>query len=333
MRNKASVVFSLIFLCQLSLATGIGDRGIIGGVVVTDDPLSKCNGASALVGFSPDGGGVFLNDISRGKVKKIPKGISYKKLSPVEDGETRELYEIKQPSWPIGKYVFTKDLKGNVLSVELISHKSDRELKRDAEVLLDDALRDNATRLKVPTQQTLTFEHTTEGCKLISSTLNFKVFPIEDNKIGKSDLYSLDEREYTEDFCNKFNELNNKKPNLMTKIQECSFSGSNLLTEARGFLDNLREQAGISKAPPWTPTTNFKFDAIANVRLGSKSIEDTVALSDYPNPQAVLRSMTDLKMLCDETFSMFHSKNTQISKKLTRKGSKNTNEAHDSISK
>lgn len=333
MRNKVSLAFSLIFSCEAILATGIGNRGAIGGSYITDDPFMKCPGASEFVGFSPDGTGVFLNDISRGKVKKIPKGISYKKLSPVEDGETRELYEVKEPSFPIGQYVFTKDSQGKVLHVEVVSPKKDKDLQREAELLLESALQDSATRIKVPTHRKLVFNHTEEGCKLSSSNLILKVFPIENNKLGKSE-YSTEETEYSEIFCDKFNEIKNKKPDLMKRILECSFSGSDLLSEARGMLENVREETGITKAPPWTPPTTFNNDLMTNIRLGTKSVDDTVALSTLPSPSSVIRSMTDLNTLCDEKFSMMHSSNVRVSERLRKKASQpNTDSSSNSLSK
>lgn len=331
MMNFLGLVSVLFFSSQSILAKGMPDNWS-GGMFTTDDPFIECPGASELTAFSTEGGGVFLNDISRGKIKKIPKGVSYKKLEPNEQGPIRELYEVKQPLWPTGKYLFIKDATGKVLKVNIISDKSDRELKKEGEVVLSNALRDNASSVKVPTSRELIFEHTAEGCKLASSTLNFKVFPIEDNKLVKSDLYSSAE-EYSEVFCNKFNELNSKNPDLMKKIEECSFGGSKLLTETRGFLEKTRELSGYDKAPPWTPNTHSNHDAISNVRLGARSIEDIVALSEFPHPQSVLRSMMDLKTLCDENYSMFHASNVKINKKLSNKSSDNSSTPLGTISK
>lgn len=324
----------ILFLStQVALATGMPD-GWGAGVHTTDDPFASCPGAGTLAIYNDKGEGLFLNDIGRGKVKKVPKGISYKKLDPLQEGQIREFYEVKMPSWPTGRYIFTKDTKGNVLSVELSSNKSDRDLKNEAEFLLTDALKNGASNIKVPTHQRMDFDHTAEGCKLASSSIGFKVFPVEDGKVAKSDLYSLEEEEYTERFCDKFNELKNKKPDLMKKIHECSFSGSSLLTETKGLLENIREHAGYDKAPPWTPNTFFKHDAISNVRLGLKSIKDTVALSEFPTPESILNSMNYLKTLCDEKLSMYHAQNVNVSEKIKKKSQQsNTDTTTNSISK
>lgn len=331
--NWLNVIAVLFLTTQTVSAKGMPDGWNV-GMHTTDDPFASCPSAGTLAIYNDKGEGLFLNDISRGKIKKIPKGVSYKKLNPHEEGQIREFYEVKLPSWPTGKYVFTKDTKGNVLSVELSSDKSDRELKKEAEFLLTDALKNGASNIKVPTHQRMDFDHTTEGCKLASSLLGFKVFPIEDGKVGKSDLYSMEEQEYSERFCDEFNDLKKKKPDLMKKIHECSFSGSSLLTEAKGFLDKAREISGYDKAPPWTPNTFFKHDAVSNVRLGLKSIKDTVALPEFPNPESIINSINDLKMLCDENHSMLHAQNVKISEKIKKKAQQTSSDMPtNSISK
>lgn len=333
MSKTGIVIFAF---CSISLnvfASGMpsGGKGF-GGVIKTDDPFSKCPGSNEFVSFNGEGGGVFLNDIATGKVKKIQKGISLKTLTPQIDGTTRVMFEVKQPSFPTGFYVFTKDAQGNVIKVELSNSKKDKDIENEAEMLLSRAIDEQSSSIKIPTHRAYDFNHTADGCEVSNIELTSRVFQIKNGKLDSKETVATQEREYDEKMCDSFNRAKNDNPELIKKIRECSFLGSDLFKSANGLLEKLRKEHSYGEAPPWTPNTNLPHDLISNVRLGSRSINDIVAVPAFSNPSTILKSISELNTLCDEKYSMWHSGNIEVRKKREARIEKKSIETEDSNS-